>query len=37
MGYYEHIAPPKDKNALFKGACESRNFFSFLDTVYKGQ
>jgi hypothetical protein len=26
-----------DNVTFFKGACETRNFFSFLDPVYKGQ
>lgn len=26
-----------DMHTIFKGPCENRNFFSFLDKVYKGQ
>ncbi len=27
----------ESKEVLFKGACNNRNFFSFLDPVFKGQ
>lgn len=35
--YHKGTGQPDDKFIIFGGACESRNFFSFLDPVFKGQ